>query len=129
MRIAVVDHGHVIAEGTADELKTRVGGLRVEVTLTHEAAAYAAMSALEGMSEEPLHADGTLVVVQVAERSGAIMEAARRLSQAGVGAEDIAVRRPTLDDVFLSLTGHSSAVEAEAHATVEREREREAVAA
>jgi ABC-2 type transport system ATP-binding protein len=111
-QIAVVDHGHVIAEGTADELKARVGGLRLEVTLTHEAAAFAAMSALEGMSEEPVHADAELVVVQVTERSGAIMEAARRLSQAGVGAEDIAVRRPTLDDVFLNLTGHSAEEEA-----------------
>jgi ABC-2 type transport system ATP-binding protein len=106
-RIAVIDHGRVIAEGTADELKARVGGLRLDVTLTHGAAAFAAITALEGMSEEPVHADGLQVQVQVADRSGAIMEAARRLSQAGVAAEDIAVRRPTLDDVFLSLTGQA----------------------
>ena len=106
-QIAVIDHGRVIAEGTADELKARVGGLRLDVTLTHGAAAFAAITALEGMSEEPVHADGLQVQVQVADRSGAIMEAARRLSQAGVAAEDIAVRRPTLDDVFLSLTGQA----------------------
>ena len=106
--IAVVDHGHVIAAGTADELKGRVGGQRLEVTLTHEAAAFAAMMALEGMSEEPPHADGRIVSLAVPERDGAIMEAARRLSRAGVGAEDLAVRRPTLDDVFLSLTGHAA---------------------
>jgi ABC-2 type transport system ATP-binding protein len=110
-RIVVIDHGKVIAEGTADELKGRVGGQRLEVTLTHEAAGFAAMTALEGMSDEPVHADGILVSLQVAERDGAIMEAARRLSRAGVGADDVVLRTPTLDDVFLSLTGHA-AVEA-----------------
>ncbi len=108
-RIAVIEHGRVIAEGTAEELKTRVGGQRLEVTLTHPAAAFAAMGALEGMSEEPPHADGALVSVAVPQRSGAIMNAARRLALAGVGVEDIAVRTPTLDDVFLALTGHATA--------------------
>ena len=112
-RIAVVDHGRVIAEGTADELKARVGGLRVEVTLTHSAAAFAAMTALDSMSAEPVFVDGRLIQVQVSERAGAIMETARRLSAAGVAAEDIAVRRPTLDDVFLSLTGHAPVEERE----------------
>ena len=66
-------------------------GQRLEVTLTHPAAAFAAMLALEGMSEEPPHADGVLVSLAVPERTGAIMEAARRLFRAGVGADDIVV--------------------------------------
>jgi ABC-2 type transport system ATP-binding protein len=110
-RIAVIDSGRVIAEGTGDELKGRVGGQRLEVTLTHEAAAFAAMCALEGMSEEPVHADGIVVSLSVPERAGAIMEAARRLARAGVGADDVVVRWPTLDEVFRSLTGHAAVEE------------------
>ena len=68
-----------------------IDGRRLEVTLTHPAAAYAALEALEGMSEDPLHADGVLVSLAVPERAGAVMEAARRLFRAGVGAEHIAV--------------------------------------
>jgi hypothetical protein len=73
-----------------------MGSHRLEVTLTHPAAAFAAMVALEGMSEEPPYADGVLVSLAVPERSGAIMEAARRLYRAGVGADDIVVCSPTL---------------------------------
>jgi hypothetical protein len=69
--------------------------IEVEVTLTHPAAAFAAMMALEGMTEEPPHADGACVTVTVAERSGAVIEAARRLIRAGVGVEDIVVHEPT----------------------------------
>jgi ABC-2 type transport system ATP-binding protein len=65
----------------------------IEVTLTHPAAAFAAMVALEEMSEQPPYADGVLVTIAVAERRGAIMEAARRLIRAGVGVDDIVVRR------------------------------------
>jgi len=107
-RIAVIDHGKVIADGTADELKARVGGERVEVQLVDAGAAAAAMTALQEMSDESPQADDAVVRVTVRERNGAIMEAARRLDRARIGAEDIAVRRPTLDDVFLSLTGHAA---------------------
>ena len=64
----------------------------IEVTLTHPAAAFAAMIALEGMTDAPPLADGITVTVAVAERSGAVMEAARRLHRAGVAADDIVVR-------------------------------------
>jgi ABC-2 type transport system ATP-binding protein len=107
-RIAVIDHGKVIADGTGDELKNRVGGERVEVKLTHPAAARAAEAALADMGAEAPQTDDGLVRVAVRSANGAIMEAARRLDRAGVGVEDIAVRRPTLDDVFLTLTGHGA---------------------
>jgi hypothetical protein len=82
--------------GCIARMRTNEGaeGYRLEVTLTHEAAAYAAMIALEGMSEQPPHADKGLIWLQVPERDGAIMEAARRLWHAGVGARDVVVRAP-----------------------------------
>ncbi len=94
-RIAVIDDGRVLAAGTPDELKDRVGGERVEVTLTHPAAAFAAMTALEELSEEPPLSDERTVLLAVHERTGALMQAARRLHRAGVGVDDIVVRRPT----------------------------------
>ncbi len=106
--IAVIDHGRVIAEGTPDELKDRVGGERLEVRLADPAAAPPATAALAPMSDEPPATDGALVTLTVRARTGAIVEAVRRLDDAGVGVDDLALRRPTLDDVFLALTGHAA---------------------
>ena len=107
-RIAVIDSGRVIADGTADELKSRVGGERVEVTLTDPADAAAAAAALADMAADAPQTDGATVRVTVRERGGAVMEAVRRMDRADLGVEDIGVRTPTLDDVFLTLTGHSA---------------------
>jgi ABC-2 type transport system ATP-binding protein len=106
--IAVIDHGRVIAEGTPDELKDRVGGERLEIRLDQASRGDAAATALASMADEPPSVAGDLVSVGVHRRGGAIVEAVRRLDEAGVGVEDIALRRPTLDDVFLSLTGHAA---------------------
>ena len=112
-QIVVIDHGNVIAEGTSDELKDRVGGERLEVQLEKPEDAERAMAALAEMaSERPVMDDG-VVRVPVRQRSGVIAEAVRRLDTAGVGIDDISLRRPTLDDVFIALTGHA-AEEAEA---------------
>ncbi len=107
-RIVVIDHGVVIAEGTASELKDRVGGLRVEVHVARDCDPADAAAALAPMSEEPPEVDGQLVAIRVAREDGTIMEAVRRLDGAGVNADDVAVREPTLDDVFLVLTGHEA---------------------
>ena len=107
-RIAVVDHGLVIAQGTSDELKDRVGGERLEVTLEDGASFEDAVRALTPMAEDPPSCEGSLVTINVRRRHRTIVEAVRRLDDAGVDVEDLALRRPTLDDVFLSLTGHAA---------------------
>src|SRR3954463_2557387 len=104
--IAVIDRGRVIAEGTPDELKDRVGGERLEVHLADASAVDAAGRALAPMADEPPVADGETVRLPVSRRSGTIVEAVRRLDEAGVAVDDLGLRRPTLDDVFLALTGH-----------------------
>jgi ABC-2 type transport system ATP-binding protein len=105
--ISVIDHGRVIAEGSSDELKDQVGGERLDVTLESEADAEAATAALEPLaSERPSLVDGVLRA-PVRSRSGSIAEAVRRLDEKGIGIDDIALRRPTLDDVFLTLTGRA----------------------
>jgi ABC-2 type transport system ATP-binding protein len=106
--IAVIDQGRVIAEGTPDELKDRVGGERLEIRLEDAESAEAAVRALQSMADEAPGVAGDLVTVGVHRRGGAIVQAVRRLDEAGIGVEDIALRRPTLDDVFLALTGHAA---------------------
>ena len=104
--IAVIDHGRLIAQGTSDQLKDQVGGERLEVRLDTGADPQVALDALAPMSDEPPVAEDGLVRLSVRERRGAIVEAVRRLSDVGVGIDDLAMRRPTLDEVFLSMTGH-----------------------
>ncbi len=106
--IAVIDHGRLIAEGTPDQLKDRLGGERLEVRLDDVADTDAAVRALTPMSDEPPSCEGGLLKVGVRQRRGSIVEAVRLLSDAGIGVDDLALRRPTLDDVFLALTGHAA---------------------
>jgi len=111
--IAVIDHGRLIAEGTSDELKDRLGRERLEINLDDEADPEAAVRALAPMSDEAPVAEMRLVRVRVRERDGAIVEAVRRLSEAGLGVDDLVLRRPTLDDVFFAATGHGAEVGSE----------------
>jgi ABC-2 type transport system ATP-binding protein len=110
-RISVIDRGHVIAEGSSDELKDQLGGERLDVTLEDEADAEAAIAALEPIAaERPTMADGVLRM-PIRQRKGAIGAAVIRLNEAGIGIDDVAMRRPSLDDVFLTLTGHTAETE------------------
>ena len=114
-RIVVIDHGAVIAEGTSDELKDRIGGERLEVTLTEASEAGTAVEALASITagEPPICPENVLSMPLRRDRGG-IAEAVRRLDDAGVGIDDIAIRRPTLDDVFIALTGRATEEEEEA---------------
>ena len=107
-RIAVIDRGTVIAEGTSDELKARVGGDQLEVVLDDPAQAEAAVAALAPMAVEPPAVRDAVVLVAVPQRRGAIAEAVHRLDAAGVDVADLSMSRPTLDDVFLALTGRAA---------------------
>ena len=107
-RIAVIDRGRVIAEGSSDELKDQIGGEWLDVTLEARDEAEAAIAALAPIAaERPGMVDGVLRV-PIRQRRGTIVEAVHRLNEAGIGIDDVAMRRPTLDDVFLTLTGHAA---------------------
>ena len=107
-RIAVIDQGLVIAEGTPDELKTQVGGERLEIHLCDGDRGEEALGALASVASDQPYLENGTVRVPVAERRGTIADAVRRLDEAGIAIDDIAVSTPTLDDVFLTLTGHSA---------------------
>ncbi|MCX4907754.1 ATP-binding cassette domain-containing protein [Streptomyces sp. NBC_00878] len=105
-RISVVDRGQIIADGTADELKAKTGGDRIDIVL-HDAGQLGAAVALLPFDKAALHvdADRRLLSAPVTDRMTALAGAVRALEEAGIEPEDIALRRPTLDEVFLHLTG------------------------
>jgi ABC-2 type transport system ATP-binding protein len=109
-RISVIDLGRVIAEGTSDQLKSRVGGDLLALRVADRAAAGTAAEAIAGLgSGAPQVVSETgEVSLPVAEGASILVEVVRRLDAAGVGISDLALRRPTLDDVFLALTGHAA---------------------
>ena len=105
-RIGVIDHGVVIAEGTSDELKDRVGGERLEVELGAGADPARAVEALRALGDAGV--DDGVIAVRLRTREGALAEAVRRLDAIGLPIADVNLRRPTLDDVFLTLTGRAA---------------------
>jgi ABC-2 type transport system ATP-binding protein len=112
--IVVMDHGSVIARGTADELKAKVGGERIEVVVQEPDEVYRALelltAALEITDPESTSLDKHTkrITMPAPGGSSTLVEVIRTLDGAGIRIADIGLRRPTLDDVFLSLTGHAT---------------------
>jgi ABC-2 type transport system ATP-binding protein len=106
--IAVMDAGAIIAEGTPDDLKRLVGGDVLALRLRDRGQAPAAVAALQPLAAGAPREDGDLLTVPLRGADGAVVQAVRRLDAASVEVADVAVRRPTLDDVFLTLTGQQS---------------------
>ncbi|MHA7191482.1 ATP-binding cassette domain-containing protein [Arthrobacter sp. MDT2-16] len=106
--IAVIDGGRTIAEGTADELKSQIGGHRVVVSLVDAAHAGAAREILgrHGDGEPGIGGDGRTVEVAVTDGPRALQYILSDLGESGIDLHDAGMRRPSLDDVFLTLTGH-----------------------
>ena len=130
-RIAVIDHGHVIAEGTSDELKAQVGGERLEITVADAAQLTAAQAALFplGSGDAQVDVHTRQLTVPVDGGAAVLVAALRELDAAGIAVQDVGLRRPTLDDVFLSLTGHAAEAESTSQEREPEERELEEVAA
>jgi ABC-2 type transport system ATP-binding protein len=114
-RIAVIDHGRVIAEGTADELKAKVGGERVEVTVarTEDLARTREALATLAVGEVVVQEHTRTVTAPVSGGATALVAALRVLDDAHIVVLDAGIRRPTLDDVFLTLTGHEAETRAD----------------
>ncbi|MFJ7773574.1 ATP-binding cassette domain-containing protein [Streptomyces yangpuensis] len=108
--ICVVDHGKVIARGTSDRLKARTGGERVEVVVHDRAHIAGAREVLAGFGKgEPTVEEHTRkLTVPVSGGARLLAEVIRELDGRGIEIDDIGLRRPTLDDVFISLTGHAA---------------------
>ncbi len=109
--IVVIDHGQVIAAGTSEELKGRVGGDVVEFTVPDRDRLADAIAAIASIGESEPHVDKETGVINVGvggRGSDALIDAVRELDEAGVRTHGLALRRPSLDDVFLALTGHAA---------------------
>jgi oleandomycin transport system ATP-binding protein len=122
--IVVIDHGRVIAAGTSKDLKTRVGGqvLQAQPAEPSDLAATEKILAEFADGEDP-YRDDLLVTVRIADRS-ALGQVVRRLDDEGIVVDDLSLRRPSLDEVFLSITGHLAEAPADDQADDESERSR-----
>jgi ABC-2 type transport system ATP-binding protein len=112
--IVVIDHGAVIARGTSDELKTQIGGDRVEIVMSdaHDLGRVVELLKPLTCGDEVSDLDAASVTIPVPSADGILPKVVRTLDAAGLDVHDVAVRRATLDDVFMTLTGHAAEADA-----------------
>jgi ABC-2 type transport system ATP-binding protein len=105
----VIDHGHVVAEGTPDGLKSRIGGDRLEIVVHNPSDIGAAASILDRVCQGDIQVDRDMrrLSTSTTSRVADLIATARAMDDAGIALDDIAVRRPTLDEVFLHVTENS----------------------
>jgi ABC-2 type transport system ATP-binding protein len=122
--ISVIDDGKVIAEGTSDELKASIGGQRVELSLVSANDTAAALEILTrfGTSEPTVTADGRSLTVSADDAPAALQLILAEFGSRGIRLFDAGMRRPTLDDVFLRLTGHAASVEEDDSASTKKKK-------
>ncbi len=106
-RVAVIDHGRVIANGTPDELKTQVGGQKLHVRVPRADVA-AALRALAPLGGADVTAETGTLTLAAPDGGSFVVRAATALQDAGVAIDEVRLARPTLDDVFLTLTFHAA---------------------
>jgi ABC-type multidrug transport system ATPase subunit len=117
-RIVVIDHGHTIAAGTPDELKAKLGGQVAEIRPTRATDAAVTANILEAVAHTQATIDpDTGLVTATAADPALLLAAGRRLDQAGIPLAHLALRQPSLDEVFLTLTGQPEVVAPQGHAT------------
>ncbi len=107
-QLVVLDHGSIIAQGTSQELKTRLGNTVLSVSFTSTADAERGSQLLAELSTKPANVEGTIVEITVERGPRAAADALRRIDGAGLELTGLVLREPSLDDVFLSLTGHKT---------------------
>ncbi len=117
-RVVVIDHGEVIAQGTPAELKADLGTTVISVTMGDPESARQAAAVLHGLTTKDATVDGSVLELTVEEGPKVAAEVLRTLDQRALTVAGVSLREPSLDDVFLSLTGHRAEGEAEAEAAV-----------
>ncbi len=109
--LAVVDHGRIIAKGTPAGMKAGLGSTVIEIAMPGEGSALMALQTLAPLGVQPPALDGTTVKLTVADGGSSLLDALRALDAEGIAPNSVTLREPSLDDVFLALTGHAAAAE------------------